>query len=256
MKKIAFFIIVSSLLLSCKKEDKPKDFVTETETAHFKNDFLKNDAIQYNIVAFFGTEEWINGKMTLSTNSENGKIEFKNGSQIIFNGQKVFYSKSIKDNSNVRFDAYTIPYFFLLPYKLSDKGTVWSKYQNKEKDSLNFNTKKLSFGAGTGDAPNDWYVLYTNKKTNLIEKTAYIVTAGGTSQAETEKNPHAIEYLNYKNTGGIPIATKWKFWSWKKDSGFEKELGNAQLSDLKFIKTDANYFKPTADFLEEKLKEK
>jgi hypothetical protein len=249
MKKLILYVIILISILSCKKEEKLKDFVTETETAHFKNDFLKNNAIQYNIVAYFGTEEWINGKMTLATNSEKGKIEFKNGSQIIFNGSNVFYSKEIKDNSNVRFDAYTIPYFFLLPYKLSDQGTVWTKYQNKEKDSLNFNTKKLSFAAGTGDAPHDWYVVYTNKKTNLIEKTAYIVTFGGTAQAEAEKNPHAIEYLDYKITDGIPMATKWKFWSWKKDSGFEKELGNAQLSNLKFIKTDANYFNPPTDFL-------
>jgi hypothetical protein len=249
MKKLILFAIILTSLLSCKKEEKSKDFVTETETAHFKNDFLKNDAIQYNIVAYFGTEEWINGKMTLATNSEKGKIEFKNGSQIIFNGSNVFYSKEIKESSNVRFDAYTIPYFFLLPYKLSDKGTVWTKYQNIEKDSLNFNTKKLSFATGTGDAPDDWYVVYTNKKTNLIEKTAYIVTFGGTAQTEAEKNPHAIEYLDYKMTDGIPIATKWKFWSWKKDIGFEKELGNAQLSDLKFIKTTPDYFNPPADFL-------
>jgi hypothetical protein len=256
MKKITLFIVVVMAILSCKEVKKAKDFatdfVTETETAHLKTDFLKNDAIQYNIVAFFGAEEWINGKMTLSTNSENGKIEFKNGSQIIFNGQKVFYSNDIKDNSNVRFDAYTIPYFFLLPYKLSDKGTVWSSYQNNEKDSLNFNVKKLSFAAETGDAPNDWYVVYANKKTNLIEKAAYIVTAGGTAQAEAEKNPHAIEYLDYKITDGIPIASKWKFWSWKKDIGFEKELGNAQLSDLKFIKTDKDFFKPSSNFLEMK----
>jgi hypothetical protein len=247
MKKLLLLTLIS--FVACKETKQPKDFVTETETAHFKNDFLKNNAIQYNIVAYFGSEEWINGKMTLSTNSENGKIEFKNGSQIIFNGQNVFYSKAIKDSTNVRFDAYTIPYFFLLPYKLSDKGTVWSNYQNKEKDSLIFNTKKLSFAAGTGDAPDDWYVVYTNKKTNLIEKTAYIVTAGGTSQAEAEKNPHAIEYLDYKIIDAIPIATKWKFWSWQKDTGFQKELGNAEISNLEFITTDENYFNPPADFL-------
>jgi hypothetical protein len=247
MKKLLLLTLIS--LVACKEPNKPKDFVTETETAHFKNDFLKNDAIQYNIVAYFGTEEWMNGKMTMSTNSENGKIEFKNGSQIIFNGTNVFYSKDIKDASNIRFDAYTIPYFFMLPYKLSDKGTVWTKYQNKEKDSLSFNAKKLSFAKGTGDAPDDWYVVYANKKTNLIERAAYIVTAGVTSQIEAEKNPHAIEYLDYKTINGIPIATKWKFWSWQKGIGLQKELGKAEISNLEFIKTTPDSFKPPVDFL-------
>jgi hypothetical protein len=236
---------------SCKKQEKVaiENFVTKTEKAHFKTEFLKHDAIQYNIIAFFGTEEWINGKMTLSTNGGNGKIEFKNGSKILFNDNKVYYTKSIKDTTSVRFDAYTIPYFFLLPFKLSDKGTVWTKYQNIEKDSLSFNTKKLWFAPKTGNAPNDWYVVYTNKKSNLIEKAAYIVTAGGTSQTEAEKNPHAIQYLNYLLINSVPIATKWKFWSWQKDIGFVKELGNATLSDIKFIKSSAEYFKPTSEFV-------
>ncbi len=249
MKKIATLLILISFL-SCKKTEPSKDFVTVAETAHFKTDFLKNDAIQFNILAFFGGQEWVNAKMTLATNSSKGKIELKNGSQIIFNTNKVYYSKTVKDTIGVRFEAYTIPYFFLLPYKLSDQGTIWTSYKNMEKDSLNFNTKKLSFAPKTGDAPSDWYVVYTNKKTNLIDKAAYIVTFGGTTQADAEKNPHGIEYLDYKVVGGIPIATKWKFWDWKKDVGFQKELGNAQISDIKFIKTETNFFDPPADFLE------
>lgn len=251
MKKIISLLFLI-LLIACKKEEKPKDFVATTETAHSKTEFLKNDAIQFNIVATFGTSEWVNGRMTLATNSGSGKIEFKNGNQIIFNNQKVFYSKTIKDTSGVRFDAYTIPYFFLLPYKLSDKGTVWTNYKNIEKDSLNFNTKKLSFKTGTGDAPDDWYVVYSNKKTNLLQKAAYIVTFGGKNQSEAEKEPHGIEYLDYKPVNGIPIATKWKFWGWKKNIGFQKELGNAVLSDIKFIKTTPKFFEPTDLFLEKK----
>ncbi len=251
MKKILTLVLLISLF-ACKNSDKPSDFVSITETAHLKFEFLKKEAIQFNIIAFFGTSEWINAKMTLATNSGNGKIEFKNGDQILFNNQKVFFSKTIKDTSGVRFDAFTIPYFFLLPYKLSDKGTVWTKYKNSENDSLNFDTKKLSFAPKTGDAPDDWYIVYTNKKTDLIQKSAYIVTFGGTSQTEAEKEPHAIEYLNYEPINGIPIATKWKFWGWKKNFGFQKELGNAVLSDIKFINTTPNFFEPTDLFLEKK----
>ena len=249
MKNIASLFILMSCI-ACKKVEQPRDFVTKAETAHCKTDFLKNDAIRFTIVASFGGEEWVNGKMTLATNSSEGKIEFKNGSQIIFNNSKVFYSKTIKDTASVRFDAYTIPYFFLLPYKLSDKGTVWDAYKNKEKDSLNFDAKKLTFAPKTGDAPDDWYVVYTNEKTNLIQKAAYIVTFGGRAQIEAERSPHAIEYLDYKKIAGIPIATKWKFWDWQKDVGFLKELGNAEITEVEFIKTTADYFNPSADFLQ------
>lgn len=251
MKKITSLLLLLSVI-ACKNIEPPKDFVAAAETAHSKTEFLKNDAIQFNIVVTFGTKESINGKFTLATDSGKGKIEFKNGDQIIFNNQKVFYSKTLKDTSGVRFDAYTVPYFTLLPYKLSDKGTVWTDYKNIEKDSLDFNTKKLTFTSGTGDAPDDWYVVYTNKKTNLIQKLAYIVTYGGTSQKDAEKEPHAIEYLDYKPINGIQIATAWKIWGWKKDVGFEKQIGSTVVSQIKFIKTTPDFYKPTDLFVEKK----
>eukprot|EP00903_Cladosiphon_okamuranus_P000645 g643.t1 len=85
-------------------------------------------------------------------------------------------------------------------------------------------TSKLSFEPGTGDAPDDWYVLYADPDSKLLQVAAYIVTAGK-DKAEAEKDPHAIEYLNYQNTGGIPIATEWKFWGWQADQGLTDQLG-------------------------------
>jgi len=248
MKKLRLFCILI-VLVSCKSSEKNIDFATQIEDAHLKNEFLKNDAIQFDIIAYFGTKEWVNAKITLATNSGSGKIEFKNGNQIIYNGTKVFYSKEIKDTTSIRFDAYTIPYFFLLPYKLKDQGTVWTNYNNSEKDSLKFNTKKLTFVSGTGDAYTDWYVIYADKKTNLIQKAAYIVTAKG-SVADAEQNPHAIQYLDYKKTNQIPIATSWKFWGWNKNDGLTQEIGNAKLSNIKFITTTKGFYTPSNNFLE------
>jgi hypothetical protein len=53
--------------------------------------------------------------------------------------------------------------------------------------------KKLSFESGTGDAPDDWYVVYADKATNLIEKL-HIVTK---MSEEAEKKPacHTISGL-------------------------------------------------------------
>jgi hypothetical protein len=59
---------------------------------------------------------------------------------------------------------------FPFPHKLSDPGTIWNEYDNKEKDATNYLTEKLTFKSGTGDAPDDWYVVYADKKTNLLEK--------------------------------------------------------------------------------------
>jgi hypothetical protein len=159
----------------------------------------------------------------------------------------VFYAETIPSEASVRFDAFTWAYFFLFPTKLSDPGTIWNSYDNKEKDQENYHAKKLTFKSGTGDAPDDWYVVYADKKTNLLEKAAYIVTLKA-GKEEAEKNPHAIQYLDYKEVNGVPLATKWIFWGWKEGKGLTDELGQATLENIKFIKTDADYFKPGNDF--------
>jgi hypothetical protein len=52
----------------------------------------------------------------------------------------------------------------------------------------------------------DWYVVYANATTHLIEK--YIVTAK--AEKKKPKKLHAIQYLEYTTIDGIPIA-KWVF---------------------------------------------
>jgi hypothetical protein len=47
-----------------------------------------------------------------------------------------------------------------------------NEYDNKEKDATNYLTEKLTFKSGTGDAPDDWYVVYADKRTNLLEKSS------------------------------------------------------------------------------------
>jgi hypothetical protein len=250
MKKIIIAIgIIILTIPGCKSKEENLKFIDLTEKAHEKQAFLTNEAIQFNLKLAFGGTERMDAKFTLLTNSSKGVIEYKNGTKIIFDENKIFHSAGIQNVESVRFDAYTWSYFFLFPYKASDSGTIWNLYENKEKDHENYLSEKLTFSAGTGDAPDDWYVVYANKETHLIEKAAYIVTYNG-SKEEAEKNPHAIQYSDYKEVAGIPIATTWTFWTWKAGEGLKEELGNATISAIKFVAVDQNYFKPGADFVE------
>jgi hypothetical protein len=248
MRKIALALTISILtLVGCKSNEENLKFTDKVEKAHDKAKFLAQEAVQFNLKLEFGGIERMDAKFTILTNSTKGVIEYKNGAKIIFDQDKVFHSSTIPNEESVRFDAFTWEYFFLFPYKLSDPGTIWNEYDNKEKDAANYLTEKLTFKSGTGDAPDDWYVVYADKKTNLLERAAYIVTLKADKE-EAEKNPHAIQYLEYKDIDGLPIATKWIFWGWENGKGLTEELGHAALSDLKFINVDTDYFKPGTDF--------
>jgi hypothetical protein len=89
----------------------------------------------------------MNAKFTLLTNSGKGVITYKDGSKIIIDKDKVFYSATIPNEE--MFDLMpTRGVIFSFPYKLKDPGTRTS-YSNTEKKK--FLTEKLTLAGGA-----DW----------------------------------------------------------------------------------------------------
>lgn len=216
------------------KENIAKTFAQKIEIEHQKEAFLKNEAIQFDATIEFGGNEIFNANITISTTSDIAKITYKNGDEIYVNKENIFVSDNLKDNPGVRFHAYTWTYFFLYPYKLSDNGTKWDDSFKTNETNNTFNTAKLSFEANIGDAPDDWYILYTEKESNRLNHVAYIVTAGKT-KAEAEADPHAIKYTDYSTIKGVPFATNWGFYEWTLDTGLTNKIGSGKITNIKFI---------------------
>lgn len=260
MKKILTLVFAAVLLFACKTKKKEKVVITKTETqvnafakkieeAHKKSAFINYDAVQFDAEIAFGGNTILEAKIAVATNSGYAKIEMKNGEKIYIDKDKIFVSPGLKENPSARFNAYTWTYFFLLPYKLSDNGVKLNDYETKHKNE-NFITNKLTFEANIGDAPDDWYVLYANKNTNVLEIAAYIVTLGKT-QEEAEKDPHAIKYEDFTAVNTIPFATKWTFWSWNDNEGLTQQIGEASIGNIQFIDDfESEFSSIPADFTE------
>lgn len=224
------------IFVACQPQEKPTDLVSLVEVAHEKDAFLRFAAVQFDLNLVFGGKERLNGRITLSTNSAQGLIEFADSakSRIYIDHERVFYTPSLENEQRVRFDAYTWSYFFLFPYKLSDPGTIWRDYERPSLNGTTYDTQKLSFAANTGDAPDDWYIVYSDQESHLIEVAAYIVTANK-SVEQAEEDPHAIQYTKYTDVQGIPLATEWIFWEWRAEEGLTKTLGKATLSNIRLL---------------------
>jgi len=210
------------------------DFVEKAEEAHRKSAFLKKDYLEFDLQLRFGGKERLNAHITVATNSTESIIELQSGETIITRKDEVWCSPGLAQEKSVRFDAYTWTYFFLFPYKLDDPGTKWSSSAIDSLAGSSYRTAKLTFEPKTGDAPDDWYITYLDRETNLIRYAAYIVTASR-SREEAEEDPHAIEYLDYRTISGIPIAHKWKFWTWREREGLTQILGDANLENFQFL---------------------
>ena len=243
-----YLLLFTTLCISTLIVAQQTDLVKSVEQAHHKTEFLAHDAIQFDIVLSFGGRELLNSTLTLSTDSSNAILESKDGDKVYVNSDRVYHNPNKENVRGVRSSAYTWSYFFLFPYKLSDGGKSWSDYSKKELNGTTYNVEKLTFAKGTGDAPDDWYIMYADKETNLVTTSAYIAT-GGKAQKKSEEKPHAITYNSYQIISGIPIAHEWTFWSWDEEKGITKQLGEASLKNIKFVDTDDEYFAAPANYL-------
>ena len=227
-----------------QNENKIALFIKSVEAVH-KKDFFKNkEAIQYDISIPFGGKQRLNATITQTTDSKKVKIENKNGSQVIYDGKEVFSVTNSKLSGKERFDVFTWSYFLALPYKLNDEGVHVEKMEDKKWGLENYETSKLTFRSNIGDTPDDWYVLYKNPITDVLEGAAYIVSCGK-KIAKAEKDPHAIKYVDFVNVEGVPFATTWTFHNWNLEYGYTDVIGEAQVTNLKFVDIDEEAFKKT-----------
>ena len=243
-----YAVILAALLFGCADSFDP---IPKIEKAHKKSEFLSREVVSFNLDLKFGGKQRMKGKLTMLTNSTKAKIELADGSVLLYDGDKAYHSPNFANTQKARFDAYTWPYFFLLPYKLADNGLIFKPYPKNEMGGKTYLTQQLFFEPGTGDDPDDWYILFADEETQLLHLAAYIVTAGK-SQAEAEKSPSAISYHNYKVFNGVPFATEWKFHKWNKQDGITSDKGEGQLNNIVFKKVGANYFKPPENYIEAK----
>jgi len=104
----------------------------------------------------------------------------------------------------------------------------------------------MTFEKGIGDTPEDWYIVYKDRNSDLLAAMAYIVTSGEKTVEEAEKDPHVITYEAYTEVGGIPFATQWNFWTWNEAGEMNKLLGSATVSNIEFTEKEGDMFQLTA----------
>ncbi|WP_026933875.1 DUF6503 family protein [Christiangramia echinicola] len=216
-------------------------FSENIEEAHNKTAFMNKEAISFDINLKFGGKTRLDGKVSMITNSSKVRVDKSDGTSIIYDGKEVFITPETASNDGARFDIFTWQYFFAMPFKLTDPGTVWKKEKNRILDSIQYETARLSFESNVGDSPDDWYVVYKDTETNRLKAAAYIVTFGK-ERDKAEEDPHAIVYSDYKNFENVDLATTWSFHNWNEKEGFGDKLGEATLTNFEFFEPEDGYF--------------
>jgi len=218
--------------------------VASLEKAHQAEAFRQKKAFAFDLQLSFGGEERLKARITATTGSGRVRVDREDGTSLYYYRGEGYKMPSDSAWPGARFDLLTWPYFAMAPFKFSDPGTNWESLSEATEGEKSYARGKLTFGDGIGDAPDDWYVAYQDVETGLLEGLAYIVTFSR-SQKEAEKNPHAIRYSDYTKVDGIPMASRWTFWNWSEEKGFEGPMiGEATLSNIQFVDPDPDFFQP------------
>lgn len=246
MKKLATLFSFFLLLITACEPKSPEQPVQEltfaeaVEVAHQKEAFRANQSMQFDAVINFGGNQILKGTITARTDLSKIRI-VTDDEVIIYDGTDVFLSPSSSSFSRPRFHIFTWTYFLTLPFKMTDPGTQWTSVADPSMNGNTYMAEKLTFNSGTGDTPEDWYIVYADEDSHQLRAASYIVTFS-TSLEDAEADPHAIVYHDYETYDGVPISTRWSFHNWSEDGGLGEEIGDGAISRFIFLDTDDAYF--------------
>ncbi|MEO1271546.1 MAG: hypothetical protein AAFX99_25925 [Myxococcota bacterium] len=153
-------------------------------------------------------------------------------------------NKSI--TTNPRFWSLTPYYFVGVPFVMADPGVRLEMAGEQAFEGTTWALVKVTFMAGTGDAPDDYYVLYIDKASGRIGGLRYIVTYRGFFKDGGHSPEKFMSYDGSQTVNGITLPKNYRTFAWNPDKKAVGEQVTAiTLSDVSFKPdTQASYFEP------------
>lgn len=149
---------------------------------------------------------------------------------------------------DTRFWALT-PYYFLgQPFVLDGEGVNLEllpeiTYQDKKQDVV-----KVTFDDGTGDAPDDYYILYFDTNTHILSVIRYIVSYPAYFKEGEHMPEKFMELIGENRVAGILFPNKYKTYWLTDDNEPGEYITNIEVSNLTFKKVvPEDFYEAPAD---------
>ncbi len=141
-------------------------------------------------------------------------------------------------NYNLRFWALTPLYLAAQPLVLDGEGVNLELLpQVNYKDTLQ-DVVKVTFASGTGDAPDDYYILYLDAETHLLTALRYIVSYPGYFPNGGNNPEKIMDLVSRKTVNGINLPLKFDtYWSTGDGQPKGEPITTIELSHIEFQNT-------------------
>ena len=228
-------------------------FAGPIEESHGAEAWRRQEAVAADVALEFGGNPVLDGRLLFPPDMAAARLELADGTVAVWDGTAAWVSPAAAELPRARFHLLTWPYFFALPFKLRDPGTRLEDLGQLPLSGTAYDAARLTFEPGTGDTPDDWYVLYRDPASSRLAAAAYIVTYG-TPTEQAEADPHAITYEDFEEVAGVQVPTTWRFWLWNEEEGIHGEpIGRATLENVRFGPAPAGAFERPEDAREDAL---
>ncbi len=153
---------------------------------------------------------------------------------------------SFPDTANVgvnpRFWSNTPFYFVGLPFVLADEGVILEELEPYEYKGVMYDLVKATYEDGTGDAPDDFYVIYLHPETGLMGGLRYIVSYPGFFPSGGNSPVKFMEILGTQTSKGITIPTGYNT-HWFRENQAEEHITKIDVTEFGFKpKTEDDFF--------------
>ncbi len=244
MKLLLSYFVVIILLLSCKNDKVHKvvlndntttnhpSFVELIESAYRKDKLTSNESISFNL------DVTINGKQTSqkiysTPSSSTIRLEKSNGAITMIRNAEVFSNAIKSELEKEKSDLYSLQYFLMLPYRLSEQNTTWNNNPQIKLANALWNTALLTISNPNEDTTSE-FRIYTDPHTNLIEYVEKLIIHSSPSQERGEGT--IIHYKNYENIDGIPFSRAWDIYKIDPSTlEIGEQIGTAVIKNVIFM---------------------
>jgi len=121
--------------------------------------------------------------------------------------------------SPARFWALTPYYFVGMPFVAADPGTRYELLEPAELDGERYRLVKLTYEEGTGDSPDDYYILYIHPESYELAALRYVVAYPGFFPEGGHTPEKLMRYTDYRPVGELLIAHRLDTYAWTPATG-------------------------------------
>ncbi len=149
-------------------------------------------------------------RIVVEQGSRRALLEVGDGMHMAWDGERA-WSSNWQAPYPPRFYALLNYHFLNLPWVVHDPGVVLSEpgVAKLADDPTEYRTVRVTYEAGVGDTPDDYYVLYIHPETHRLHANEYIVTYTSILPEGVEHTPpHVLVYDEYSSVDGLLVPTR------------------------------------------------